>query len=365
MIKDLVDKLLKKETLPKDEMIELLKAKNEDLDYLFKKAYEVKLKYVGNKVFFRGIIEYSNICKKNCFYCGLRRDNKSINRYTMEDSEVIEAALFAYNNKFGSIVLQSGENSSPEFVKKISYLLKTIKEKTNNRLRITLSLGEQSYETYKEWFINGAHRYLLRIEVSNPILYSKLHPKDNLHDYQVRLNSLNYLKQIGYQVGTGVMIGLPFQSFSDLVDDLFFMKDFDIDMCGMGPYIEHSQTPLYNYAYLCPPLKERFYLTLKMIAILRIMMKDINIAATTALQTIEPDGREKAILVGANVIMPNITPTKYRKNYLLYENKPCIDESGELCLNCLKTRLKLINATIGFNEWGDSKHFQKKISNSI
>ena len=200
----------------------------------------------------------------------------------------------------------------------------------------------------------------MRIETSNRDLYAKLHPNDSKHDYDQRLNCLKTLKKLNYQVGTGVMIGLPFQTLDHLADDLLFFRDFDIDMCGMGPYIEHEHTPLFQYGDQLLPLTERFDLSLKMIALLRIMMKDINIAATTAMQTIDPQGREKALKVGANIIMPNLTPIKYRESYLLYENKPCLDEEASECQKCLEARIHIAGDTIGYGEWGDSKHFRNR-----
>ncbi|HSO89365.1 MAG TPA: hypothetical protein VLQ91_22620, partial [Draconibacterium sp.] len=157
----------------------------------------------------------------------------------------------------------------------------------------------------------------------------------------------------------GVMIGLPFQTCEDLADDLLFLRKMDIDMCGMGPYIEHEHTPLFQFKYLLKTKQERFDLALNMIAVLRLLMPDINIAAATALQAIDPAGREKALAVGANIIMPNLTPCEYRKEYLLYEDKPCLDEDAELCRNCLEARIELAGCEIGYNEWGDSKHFRR------
>lgn len=191
---------------------------------------------------------------------------------------------------------------------------------------ITLSMGEQSRETFERWKEAGAERYLLRIEASNRELYHKLHPHDDNHSYEKRLNALKLLQDCDYQVGTGVMVGLPFQTTSNLADDLLFFKDFDIDMIGLGPYIEHEDTPLYQYSDQLKPQAERFELSMRMVALLRILMKDVNIAATTAMQSIDELGREKVIKVGANVLMPNITPVRYREGYLLYENKPCLDE---------------------------------------
>lgn len=338
----------------------LLQAKGEDQSLLFRKAAEIKKQEVGNNVYYRGLIEYANICSKDCFYCGVRQSNKNVTRYQLKDNEVLEAAQFAYEHQFASLVLQSGERSDKVFVKKIESLLKKIKTIGNGALGITLSCGEQSEETYQRWFDAGAHRYLLRIETSNPDLYKKIHPNNAKHNFEERITALHRLKKTGYQVGTGVMIGLPFQTIADLANDLLFFQKLDIDMAGMGPYIEHKQTPLYQYSGDLAPLQERFDLSLKMVALLRILMKDINIAATTAMQTIDPEGREKAILVGANVIMPNLTPLKYREDYLLYEDKPCIDEEADACKNCLEARIHRTGNEVRYNEWGDSPHFNRR-----
>jgi len=357
---DQITRILLKDSFSKEDLIELLSADEIESRKIFEKSKEIKKEFVGNKVYFRGLIEYSNYCSKNCFYCGIRAGNSRYARYRMTDEEVVDAAKYAFDNNFGSIVIQSGEQSDRKFVDTIEYLLKQINQLSDNKLHVTLSLGEQSEETYRRWFEAGAHRFLLRIEVSNPDLYKKLHPDDKHHDYFKRLESLKTLRKIGYQVGTGVMIGLPFQTISDLADDLSFFREFDIDMVGMGPYIEHEDTPLFQFKNELLPLRERFLLSLKMVAILRIMMKDINIAATTAMQTIDPRGREKALLVGANVIMPNLTPARYRQDYLLYQNKPCLDEEAEECKSCLEARIFMAGDEIGYGEWGDSKHFLKR-----
>jgi biotin synthase len=359
-MKNEIEEILAKDELSKDDLVILLGANEEESRKIYELSKRIKEEQIGKKVYFRGLIEYSNYCSKNCLYCGIRAGNSRYIRYQMPDGEVLEAARYAYDNNFASIVIQSGERNDRKFIDTIDSLLKEIQRMTEGRLHVTLSLGEQTEETYKRWFEAGAHRYLLRIEVSNPELYKKLHPDDRHHDYNERLEALRRLRKTGYQVGTGVMIGLPFQTLSDLADDLIFFRDFDIDMAGMGPYIEHEDTPLYAFRDQLLPLRERFLLSLKMVALLRIMMKDINIAATTAMQTIDPQGREKALLVGANVIMPNLTPVKYRQNYLLYENKPCLDEEAEECKSCLEARIALSGDEIGYGEWGDSRHFKRR-----
>ncbi len=355
-----IEKILAQDTFSKEDLVLLLSADEEARKLVFARGEEIKEKYVGNKVYYRGLIEFSNLCGKNCYYCGIRAGNKKAHRYEVTEQEVLEAARYAWENKFGSIVIQAGERSGTRYVQRIERIVKMVKQMSNGELGITLSLGEQSEETYRRWFEAGAHRYLLRIEVSNPELYPKYHPQNNIHDYNERLDALYRLRKVGYQVGTGVMIGLPFQTVEDLADDLLFFKEHDIDMIGMGPYIEHEETPMFKYKDRLIPKMDRFYLSLKMVAVLRILMKDINIAATTAMQAIDPMGREKSIKVGANIIMPNLTPTKYREDYLLYEDKPCTDEDAEECKRCLEARIHMAGGQIGYGEWGDSKHFKNR-----
>jgi biotin synthase len=349
--------ILSKDEFSKNDIIKLLSCKGADRTLLFKTSADIKEKYIGNKVWFRGLIEFSNVCGKDCLYCGIRKGNKNLERYSLNDDEILTAAKFAYTNRYGSIALQSGEIESSFVTGRIENLLHKIREMSNGELGVTLSVGEQEPGVYSRWFEAGAHRYLLRVESTNPALYSKIHPEDTRHSFTRRLECLKSLQEIGYQTGTGVMIGLPYQTLDDLAGDLLFMKEFDIDMCGMGPYIEHVDTPLIEHSGRLMPLKDRFDLTLKMIAIIRIMMKDINIVAATALQAIDPIGREKAVKIGANILMPNITPGKYRDSYKLYDNKPCTDDSAEDCQSCLEARVSLADARVIYGEWGDSKHY--------
>ncbi len=352
-----ISDILSKEIFSADDITCLLRSEGAGRTMLFKRSAEVKEKYIGNKVWFRGLIEFSNVCGKDCLYCGIRKGNKNLVRYSLSDDEILEAAKFAYDKRYGSIALQSGELESNAVSGRIENLLLRIRDLSKGELGVTLSVGEQEAEVYQKWFDAGAHRYLLRVESANQALYRKIHPDDPKHSFSRRLECLKNLQDIGYQTGTGVMIGLPFQTIDDLAGDLLFMKEFNIDMCGMGPYIEHADTPLIKYAWGLMPLKERFDLTLKMIAVIRIMMKDINIVAATALQAIDPMGREKAIKIGANILMPNITPGKYRDSYKLYDNKPCADDSAEDCQSCLEARVTLADAQVIYDEWGDSKHF--------
>ena len=271
----------------------------------------------------------------------------------------MEAVRIAYEKGYGSVAIQSGEVQSPAFTEKINRILCKAMEISNGELGITLSCGEQTEATYRKWFNSGAKRYLLRVETSNPELYRKLHPNTRKHSVEKRIEALETLKSVGYQTGTGVMIGLPFQTIEDLADDLLFMKNFDIVMCGMGPYIEHHETPLYRFKDELLPLEKRLDLALKMVAILRILMPDINIASTTALQSIEKNARMRAIQIGANVLMPNITPRKYRDDYFLYENKPVSNQSNEDDLKVLEKSLAEIGCRIGYGEQGNSRRFYK------
>jgi biotin synthase len=215
---------------------------------------------------------------------------------------------------------------------------------TGGELGITLSLGEQTEDVYRAWFDAGAHRYLLRVETTNRELYRALHPVT--HDFDARIECLQRLRRVGYQVGTGVMIGLPGQTTEDLANDIAFFRDHDIDMIGMGPYVLHSDTPLADVLDSIDP-ETQLELGLKMIAVTRLVLRDVNIAATTALQALNPVGREMGLQAGANIIMPNLTDTQYRESYQLYEGKPCMDEDSSMCRGCLQRRVAGIGETIG------------------
>lgn len=354
------EEILQQQEFSREDLVRMLEATGDDRTSLFKAASARKMAEVGKKVYFRGLIEFSNVCSKDCLYCGIRNSNDKVVRYEVQDEDILAACKYAWENKFGSVVLQSGELSSTNFVNRVDRLVQQIKSLSNGELGITLSCGEQTRETYERWFASGAHRYLLRIESSNKELYEKIHPNNLHHSFETRVGCLKTLKECGYQVGTGVMIGLPFQTTADLADDLLFLKKLDVDMVGMGPFIEHEDTPLYEFRNLLMPKLERFDLGLRMVAALRMLMPDINIAAATALQAIDPAGREKAVKVGANIIMPNLTPTAFRKDYQLYEDKPCIDEEADQCRNCLEARVELAGSEIGYGEWGDSHHFRNR-----
>ncbi len=355
----MIKSILNKSSFTHSDIVQLLEANKQDTKILFAHSSKIKEHYIGNKVYLRGLIEFSNICEKNCYYCGIRKSNKNTKRFNLNDEAILSAALFAYKNNYASLVLQSGEIQSNSFTSRIEKLLRKIHKLSQGTLGITLSCGEQNKNTYERWLKAGARRYLLRIETSNRTLYKKLHPNNNMHSFDKRIECLQSLKELGYQTGTGVMIGLPFQNTTDLANDLLFMKNFDIDMCGMGPYILHKDTPLYKYTSTLLPIQKRLELSLKMVAILRIIMKDINIAATTALQAISSNAREHAVEIGANVIMPNITPDNYRDDYHLYQNKPKSININSQNTEHPKTTF-FGNAEIGFGKYGDSPHFLKK-----
>ena len=381
-------------------------------------AYALKLQHRGPQVFFRGLIEISNKCRKNCLYCGIRARNCAVDRYEMSDEQVLQEAQFALDAGYGSIAIQGGERLDSAFIERITSLVYQIRRLQPggegkvavsttgvpavelNNLGITLSLGEQEREVYREWMKAGASRYLLRIEASNKELYEKLHPgfrytggtvdgeegKENAvgkknrdaenHSYERRVQALLDLKSEGYLLGSGIMIGLPFQTCAHLEEDLQFLKNLEVDMVGMGPYIPHKDTPLGQIveywkggAPVAPELAELaalprgdfwnftpeqlLELSIDMVARLRILMPHINIAATTALQVLHPDGREMALLAGANVIMPNMTETAYRGNYSLYEGKQGVADDAASTRSKLLENLDKMGIPVGWNLKGD------------
>lgn len=351
------NQILEADHFDKQMLIRLLDCSPDEHLALLNKAEEIRLHTIGNKVFGRALIELSNICKKDCFYCGIRKSNTNVSRYNLELEDVKQAIDMAIESNIGSLAIQSGEQSSPKFVEQISEILSYIKSK-DPHVGITLSCGEQPEVVYKEWFRLGAERYLLRIETSNESLYYQYHPKNQAHDFTKRLSCLQSLKDVGYQTGTGVMIGLPNQKLEDLANDIIFMRDFDIHMCGMGPFIPCVDTPLESSQ---PPFSNTYEMSIRMIAILRIVMKDINIVASTAMETIHPNGRTEAIRAGANVIMPNINPTTHRKKYALYNKKPTLSISSteQIIAHC-KAPLPL-GYELGLGEKGNSTHWKNSI----
>lgn len=308
----------------------------EGLARLYCKADLIRKKSVGDEVHLRGLIEFSNYCRKNCRYCGIRRDNRKINRYRMSLGEIIETAVTAERLGYKTVVLQSGEDLFYT-VEKLVDLIKQIKQ--NSDLAITLSIGERSREEYQKMYEAGADRFLLRFETSQRELYQRLHP-DSV--YEERLAILNWLKEIGYQVGSGVMIGLPGQTLEDLALDILKFKELDLDMVGVGPYICHEDTPLAGNP------NGSVELTFKVIALTRIIVPYAHIPATTALATLrQAGGREKALQLGANVIMPNVTPVKYRAMYELYPDKICVGEDAGQCQDYISGRMHSLGRFIG------------------
>ncbi len=302
--------------MTKAEIMDYLRGEGEER--LFTRAGELKTTNRGEGVELRGLIEFSNICACDCLYCGIRKSNSNVTRYRLEREQVLEAARYAHQKGWGAVVLQSGELRGEGFTAQVEELIKGIKEIGGGELIITLSCGVQSEDTLRRWHSAGAEKYLLRIESSNPALFAKLHPAELL--FTEREECLDTIKKVGFITGSGILIGAPHQKLEDIADDLLWLKNKGIDMCGMGPYIEHPDAPLYNTP---SPFtrQERVVLTLRCIAILRLLLPHINIASATALGTLDKDARMKALRGGANVLMPCLTPEVVRKNYHLYENK--------------------------------------------
>jgi biotin synthase len=362
MTEEKLTSLLNQDHYELENIIALLSITDPSLYKLLqKKAHEVQQPIFHNTVYYRGLIEFSNICIKNCLYCGIRKDNPNVSRYEMPLDEILSCVEWNYKNDYGSITIQSGERTDEAFIYFVETVLKESKKITNNEIGITVSCGEQTYETYERWFKAGADRYLLRIETSKKELYEQIHPQDSLHQFENRVQCLKNLRKIGYQVGTGVMIGLPNQTIEDLAKDILFFKEIGAHMIGMGPYITHSETPLGQIALnSSEEIKRRFQLGLNMIAVTRIMLPYVNIAATTALQALDPIGREKGVEAGANILMPITTSQKHRKNYLLYDNKPCVEDTSDDCKKCLMGRMFFIDKKIGFKQQGNSPLYQKE-----
>lgn len=362
MLSQTLDTLLEQTEFSHKDIVALLTLEHPDeVERLRLAAEAITFQYCSNLVYYRGIVEFSNACALDCHYCGIRRSNTKVERFTLTKEEIVDAALWCAREGYGSVVLQSGERTDSAFIDFVEDIVRTIKtdsisETLPQGLGITLCVGEQTPGIYKRLFDAGAHRYLLRIETTDPDLFRKIHP-DN-QSLEARLACLKSLQDIGYQVGTGVMIGLPEQSLDMLARDVAFFRDFSIDMIGMGPYIRSEDTPLPGSQAL--DKSASFKLGLKMIAVTRLVCRDINIAATTALQALEPNGREQGITFGANVTMPNLTPTEVRKDYQLYEGKPCINEGKGECRNCLLNRVQSVGREVGFNAWGDSRHFAER-----
>jgi biotin synthase len=316
-------------------LVPLLDANGKDEALLIAAGDKKRAESMGDSVHLRGLIEFSNYCRKNCHYCGLRKDNKKVGRYRLSKEKILETALKAEKLGYKTLVLQSGEDL--QFSKEaMSEIIKELKNKT--KLAVTLSLGERNEETFKAWREAGADRYLLRIETTDPEIFKKIHPDSDL---EYRKNCLYTLKKLGYQLGSGVMVGLPGQDALSLAKDIIWMRELGVEMIGIGPFLPHKETPL----------KEEkggtLNQALRLIAVLRLVFPYAHMPATTAMGTIDPMGREKALQSGANVMMPNITPTEVRPLYEIYPNKICLDESADKCFGCVTARIIAIGRTVG------------------
>lgn len=332
-MKELIDKLYETQELERSELLLILNNFNADIsEYLFDKARFVSKKHFGNSIYTRGLIEFTNFCKNDCYYCGISRSNQNADRYRLSMEEILSCCQTGYELGFRTFVLQGGEDGYYS-EDKVVEIIKGIKS-TYPDCAITLSIGERSYEAYKRFIEAGADRYLLRHETATDEHYNKLHPAElSLSD---RKKCLYNLKEIGFQVGTGFMVGSPFQTMENIAEDLLFLKEFKPHMIGIGPFIPHKDTRFLNEK------QGSLDLTLLLIGILRLMNPKALIPATTALGTIDKNGREMGILAGANVVMPNLSPVSVRKKYALYDNKICTGEEAAECRFCLQNRMQKI-----------------------
>lgn len=333
----LINKLKEERTLSKAEWTALIAGRNEELSaYLFQLAREERHRYYGHDVYVRGLIEFTNYCKNDCLYCGIRKSNRNANRYRLSEEDILSCCEAGYHLGFRTFVLQGGEDGF--FTdEKLVHLISAIRSKYPD-CAITLSIGERSYGSYKAFFDAGADRYLLRHETANACHYARLHP-GNLRAKD-RQKCLWDLKEIGYQVGTGFMVGSPYQTAENLAEDLLFIKELNPHMIGIGPFIPHHDTPF------AEEKAGTLELTLFLLGLLRLMIPKVLLPATTALGTIDPKGRELGILAGANVVMPNLSPVGVRKDYSLYDNKICTGEEAAECRLCLEQRMQAIGYTI-------------------
>ena len=329
----LVDKLDRNKELTKDEFIFLIDNRNYlNLEELYQRARDIRHKIYGHDVYLRGLIEFTSYCHNDCYYCGIRKSNSNAERYRLTKEQILSACEAGYALGYRTFVLQGGEDPYYD-AEKIADVVRDIRKRFPD-CAITLSVGETTKDNYKMWYDAGAERYLLRHETANEEHYRRLHP-----EYQKlsnRMECLYNLRDIGYQVGAGFMIGSPYQTTECLADDLLFIKDLQPHMVGIGPFIPHHDTPFAD--------KESgtLELTLFLLAILRIMLPEVLLPATTALGTISPDGREKGILAGANVVMPNLSPQDVRGKYLLYDNKICTGDEAAECRGCIDRRIEAI-----------------------
>lgn len=344
-ILNIIDNFLKNRTLTLDEYEYLIDNRSEEAaEFLAGKAVELRKEIYGNSVYVRGLIEISNICKNDCFYCGIRRSNKACERYRLTKAQILECCEEGYRLGFRTFVLQGGEDAY--FTDDIVCGIVRDIKKLYPDCAVTLSLGERSFESYKRMYDAGADRYLLRHETADREHYTRLHPKEMSFDN--RMQCLKKLKEIGYQTGCGFMVGSPFQTAAKLAKDLKFVETFKPDMCGIGPFITHNNTPFKDMP------QGTVELTCYLLSIIRIILPNVLLPATTALGTIDPKGREKGILSGANVVMPNLSPVSVRKKYELYDNKICTGDESAQCKICLTNRIKSIGYEI-VTDRGDVK----------
>ncbi len=335
---NLIEKLETTTNLTKKEMLELLSYyENDEIrNILAVKARKVALDVYGNEIYTRGLIEFSNYCRNDCYYCGIRRDNKKVERYRLSKDDILDCCKDGYDLGFRTFVLQSGEDMYYDD-DLLCDIVSSIRQLYPD-CAITLSLGEKDKKSYQRYFNSGANRYLLRHETANNEHYELLHP--NEMSLRHRKQCLFDLKEIGYQVGCGIMVGSPYQKLEYIVEDIQFMKELQPHMIGIGPFVPHHQTPFKDEK------QGSLNLTLMLLSILRLSFPNILLPATTALGTIHPRGREMGILAGANVVMPNLSPVKVRKKYELYDHKICTGEEAAECRFCLSNRIKSIGYQI-------------------
>ena len=336
-MKDLVLKLEKEHFLTDEEFRALLEDNSkETADFLAERASAVKKEIYGTDVYIRGLIEFTNYCKNDCYYCGIRRSNANADRYRLTKEQILDCCKVGYELGFRTFVLQGGEDGY--FTdEKIVDIIKAIKAGYPD-CALTLSIGEKSYESYKAFYEAGADRYLLRHETADECHYGKIHPKEL--SLANRKQCLYNLKEIGFQVGCGFMVGSPFQTTENIIEDLKFIKELNPHMVGIGPFVPHKDTPFKDHA------QGSLELTLKLLSMIRLMLPHVLLPATTALGSINALGREKGILAGANVVMPNLSPRDVRKKYLLYDNKICTGDEAAECIVCMKNRMKSIGHTV-------------------
>ena len=318
--------------MKKQEIIDILSDSTKN-EWLFKEADKIRREFVGDEIYLRALIEFSNICKRQCKYCGLRSYNKQVERYRLTKDEIIFSAKKAVDLGYQTIVLQSGEDDN-YYSDKLCDIIRSIKELD---VALTLSIGEKTFDEYKAYREAGADRFLLRIETTDKNLYEQMHPHAS---FENRIRCLEDLKTLGYEVGTGCLVGLPNQTIESLANDILFFKEINADMIGIGPFIPHSETPLKNEK------QGDFWLALKVMALTRIILKNINIPATTAMETIIPNGRLIALQSGANVVMPNVSDINYRKKYEIYPNKAGINDDINTYLKDLEQKFLSIGRTI-------------------